>query len=141
MKTVIPDYLIASLLCAFNLLFVVIAVLLLSLLLPDIIAFLCVMGIGVASWIADGIYILSNSHMVQAMMHQPRTPPKSGLTLVKIVYYLWPKLSGTQLWASSMIGREEFQGYGSLYPFINVLLYCLIVGVLLFWRFKNEDIV
>ena len=48
LKEVMPGYLAASLLCSFNLLFVVVAVLLLSLLMPDIVAFLCVVGIGVA---------------------------------------------------------------------------------------------
>jgi len=28
-----------------------------------------------------------------------------------------------------------------IYPLINVLLYCLILGALLFKRFRNEDIV
>jgi ABC-2 type transport system permease protein len=39
LKVFMPEYLIASLLCSINLLFVVIAVLLLSLLMPDIVAF------------------------------------------------------------------------------------------------------
>ena len=56
-----PEYLIASLLCSFNLLFVVVAVLLLSLLMPDIVAFLCVMGIGIVGFVADGISAISQS--------------------------------------------------------------------------------
>ena len=68
-----PEYLIASLLCSFNLLFVVVAVLLLSLLMPDIVAFLCVMGIGVVGFVADGIYAISHSQMAQAMMPQSGT--------------------------------------------------------------------
>jgi len=138
LKVVMPEYLIASLLCSFNLLFVAIAVLLLSLLMPDIVAFLCVMGIGIVSFVADGISAISHSQMVQAMMQQPGS--QSGLTGWKVVYYLWPKLSGTQQFASSFIGSEEFQGFGSIYPLINILIYCLILGSLLFRRFRNEDI-
>jgi hypothetical protein len=134
-----PEYLIASLLCSFNLLFVVVAILLLSLLMPDIIAFLCVMGIGIVSFVADGIFAMSRSPMGQAMMQQPGSP--SDLTGWKVVYYLWPKLSGIQQVASSLISDEGFQGFGSVYPIINILIYGLILGTLLFRRFRNEDII
>jgi ABC-type transport system involved in multi-copper enzyme maturation permease subunit len=139
LKVVMPEYLIASLLCSFNLLFVVVAVLLLSLLMPDIIAFLCVMGIGIVGFVADGIFTLSHSQMAQAMIQQPGS--QSDLTWWKFVYYLWPKLSGTQQFASSFIGSEGFHGFGSIYPLINVLIYGLILGTLLFRRFRNEDII
>jgi ABC-type transport system involved in multi-copper enzyme maturation permease subunit len=141
LKVVMPEYLIASLLCSFNLLFVVVAVLLLSLLMPDIVAFLCVMGIGVVGFVADGISAISHSQMAQAMMQQPGAHSQSDLTWWKVIYYLWPKLSGAQQWASSLIGSEAFLGFWSIYPLINVLLYCLILGALLFRRFGNEDIV
>jgi ABC-type transport system involved in multi-copper enzyme maturation permease subunit len=141
LKVVMPEYLAASLLCSFNLLFMVIAVLLLSLLMPDIVAFLCVMGIGVGGFVADGISAISHSQMAQAMMQQPGAHPQPDLTWWKVVYYLWPKLSGVQQSASSLIGSDAFQRFGSIYPLINVLLYCLILGALLFRRFGNEDIV
>jgi ABC-type transport system involved in multi-copper enzyme maturation permease subunit len=141
LKVVMPEYLIASLLCSFNLLFVVVAVFLLSLLMPDIVAFLCVVGIGVMGFVADGISAISHSQMAQAMMQQPGAHPQSDLTWWKVMYYLWPKLSGTQQLASSLIGSEAFHGFGSIYPLINVLLYSLILGALLFRRFGNEDIV
>jgi ABC-type transport system involved in multi-copper enzyme maturation permease subunit len=139
LQAVMPEYLIASLLCSFNLLFVIVAVLLLSLLMPDIIAFLCVMGIGIVSFVADGISAISRSQMVQAMMQQSGS--QSDLTGWKVVYYLWPKLSGTQQVASSFISSEGFWGFGSVYPLINVFVYVLILGALLFWRFRNEDII
>ena len=139
LKVIMPEYLIASLLCSFNLLFVVVAVLLLSLLMPDIVAFLCVMGIGIVGLVADGMFAISHSQMAQAMLQQPGS--QSDLTWWKVVYYLWPKLSGTQQFASSFIGSEGFHGFGSIYPLINVLFYCLILGTLLFRRFRNEDII
>jgi len=141
LKVAMPEYLMASLLCSFNLLFVVVAVLLLSLLMPDIVAFLCVMGIGIVGFVADGIAAISQSPMAQAMMQQPGAHAQPDLTWWKVVYYLWPKLSGTQQWASSLIGGEAFLGFWSLYPLINVLLYCLILYALLFRRFGKEDIV
>jgi len=136
---VLPEYLIASLLSSFNLLFVVVAVLLLSLLMSDIFAFLCVMGIGIVGLVADGIYAVSHSQMAQAMIGQ--TGPQSDWTWWKAAYYLWPKLSGAQQFASSFIGGEGLHGFGSIYPLINVLIYSLILGTLLFWRFRNEDII
>ena len=139
LKVVMPEYLLASLLCSFNLLFVVVAVLLLSLLMPDIVAFLCVMGIGIVGFVADGIFAISHSQMLQAMVQQQGS--QSDLTWWKVVYYLWPKLSGTQQFASSFIGSEGFHGFGSIYPLINVLIYGLILGTLLFRRFRNEDII
>jgi ABC-type transport system involved in multi-copper enzyme maturation permease subunit len=141
LKVVMPEYLVASLLCSLNLLFVVIAVLLLSLLMPDIVAFLCVLGVGVVGFVADGIAAISQSQMAQAMMLQSGANSESGLTWWKVVYYLWPKLSGVQQSASSLIGSESFHGFWSIYPLINVLLYCLFLGALLFQRFRKEDIV
>jgi ABC-type transport system involved in multi-copper enzyme maturation permease subunit len=139
LKVIMPGYLAASLLCSFNLLFVVITVLLLSLMMPDIAAFLCVMGIGVVSFVADGIFAISHSQMAQAMMQQQGS--QSDWTVWRVVYYLWPKISGTQHFASSFIGNEGFRGFGSIYPLINILIYGFILGALLFWRFRNEDII
>ena len=141
LKVIMPEYLIASVLCSFNLLFVVVAVLLLSLLMPDILAFLCAMAIGIVSFVADGISAISHSQTVQAMMQQPGAHPQSDLTWWKAIYYLWPKLSGEQHMASSLISGEAFHGFESIYPLINILLYCLIFGALLFRRFGNEDLV
>jgi ABC-type transport system involved in multi-copper enzyme maturation permease subunit len=136
LKVLMPEYLVASLLCSFNLLFVVVAVFLLSLLMSDVFAFLCVLGIGIVGLVADGIYALSHSQMAQAIIGQ--SGPQSDWTWWKAVYYLWPKLSGAERFASSFIGGE---GFASIYPLINVLFYVLILGTLLFWRFRNEDMV
>jgi ABC-type transport system involved in multi-copper enzyme maturation permease subunit len=139
LKVVMPGYLVASLLCSLNLFFVVIAVLLFSLMMPDIAAFLCIMGIGIISFVADGIFAISRSQMAQAMMQQQGSQP--DWTWWRVVYYLWPKLSGTQHFASSFIGSEGLHELVSIYPLINILIYCLILGALLFWRFRNEDII
>jgi Na+/proline symporter len=120
---------------------VVIAVLLLSLLMPDIVAFLCVLGVGIVGFVADGIAAASQSQIVQAMLQQSGATPQSDVTWWKVVYFLWPKLSGVQQSASSLIESESFHGFGPIYPLINVLLYCLILGAVLFKRFSNEDIV
>jgi ABC-type transport system involved in multi-copper enzyme maturation permease subunit len=140
-KVVMPGYLAASLLCSFNLLFVIVTVLLLSLLMPDMIAFLCVIGIGVVGLVADGIYALGHSEIAQAMIPHSPIHPQADVTWGNVLHYAWPKLSGAERFASSFIGGEGFQGVWSAYPFINILLYCLILGVLLLWRFRYEEIV
>lgn len=141
LKVFMPEYLVASLLCSINLLFVVIAVLLLSLLMPDIVAFLCVLGIGIVGFVGDGIAAVSHSQMAQSIALQSGAHPQSDLTWWKVVYYLWPKLLGVQQLASSLINSESSHGSGPIYPLINVLVYCLILGALLFKRFRDEDIV
>jgi ABC-type transport system involved in multi-copper enzyme maturation permease subunit len=141
LKVFMPEYLVASLLCSINLLFVVIAMLLLSLLMPDIVAFLCVLGVGIVGFVADGIAAASHSQIGQAMVQQSSGNPQSDVTWWTVVYVLWPKLLGVQQLASSLIERESSHGFGTNYPLINVLLYCLILGALLFKRFRNEDIV
>jgi ABC-type transport system involved in multi-copper enzyme maturation permease subunit len=141
LKVFMPEYLIASLLCSVNLLFVVIAVLLLSLLMSDIIAFLSVLGVGVVGFVADGIAAASHSQTAQAIVQQSAGLPQSNLTWWKVVYVLWPKLLGVQQLASSLIESESNHGFGPIYPLLNVLVYCIIFGALLFKRFRNEDIV
>jgi len=139
LKVFLTEYLLASLLCSFNLLFVIIVVLILSLMMPDIVAFLCMMCIGVVSFVAEGIYAISHSQIAQMMIQQPDL--KQDLTWWQIAYYLWPKLLGVQRFAVSFIGNGELHPFGSLYPLINVLVYCLLAGIMLLWRFRNVDIV
>lgn len=137
LKTVVAEYLIASLLCSLNLLFVVVAVFLFTLWMPDIAAFLCCLGIGVFSFVADGIAAVTRSPAMQAMMHQQGS---SDWSWWKTVYYAWPKLSGTQQVASSLISHDVSFTFGAVYPLINVLIFIVILGTLLFNRFRNEDI-
>lgn len=141
LKVFMPGYLAASLLCSINLLFVVVAVLLLSLLMPDIVAFLCVLGVGIVGYVADGIAAASQSQIAQAIVQQSASHPQSHLTWWKVVYVLWPKLLGVQKLASSLIESDAALGFGPIYPLLNILAYCLILGVLLFKRFRTEDIV
>jgi len=136
-----PGYLAASLICSVNLLFVVIAVLLLSLLMSDVVAFLSVLGVGVAGFVAEGIAAVSHSGIAQMMMGQPGVHPQPSLTGWKLVYFLWPKLLGVQQSAISLFGSGSFHGFGQVYPLINIILYCIVLGALLFVRFGKIDIV
>jgi len=137
MNMFMPEYLIASLLCSFNLLFVVVTVLLLSLMMPDIAAFLSVVGIGIIGLIASGVSAASNSPMGQAMM---QGHAQSDFSLWKVIFTIWPKISGVQHFASSFIGGEARE-LASVYPMVNIVIYCAVLGALLFWRFGKEDVV
>jgi ABC-2 type transport system permease protein len=135
-----PGYISASLICSVNLLFVIIAALLLSLLMSDIIAFLCVLGVGVADFVAEGIAAASHSQIAQVMLGQPGAHPQPPLTWWKIAYSLWPKLLGVQQWAISRAGGASFHGFAQAYPLINISLYCIALCALLILRFGNKDI-
>jgi ABC-type transport system involved in multi-copper enzyme maturation permease subunit len=138
LHVVMPEYLAASLICSVNLFFVIVTVLLLSLAMPDIAALLGVIGIGIVGSIADGIFAMSHSPMGQAMMQQPG---QSDFSVWQVIYYLWPKISGAEIFASSFIGAGQSGALASVYPLMNILIYCIVFGVLLFWRFQKEDIV
>jgi ABC-type transport system involved in multi-copper enzyme maturation permease subunit len=135
---VAPGYLAASLLCSLNLLFVVCAALLFSLLMPDIAAFLSVLAIAVLGLVADGIFAVSHSPLGQMVMGQTGAP--SAVTGWKVLYYVWPKLSGTQHFATSLIAPAGAGEIGALYPLLNVLFYVLVLGACLLWRFGHEEI-
>jgi len=137
LHVVMPGYLGASLLCTVNLLFVVTAVLLFSLMMPDVAAFLLAMGIGAVSFTADAVHAVSRSPMAQAVMNRQGVP--EGLTGWKIVYYLWPKIFGSQSFASTFIHGER-PGLDEMYPLLNVILWCVAAGALLLWRFGKEEI-
>jgi ABC-type transport system involved in multi-copper enzyme maturation permease subunit len=133
----VPSYLGASLLCTVNLLFAVISVCFFSLMMPDVAAFLLSMGIGVTSFLMDGVFAISYSPMARAMMKGWGIPEE--LTGWKIVYYLWPKIFGSQRFAAMFIHGER-PGCDEMYPFLNIVIWCVAAGALLLWRFRKEEI-
>ncbi|HEX2964471.1 MAG TPA: ABC transporter permease subunit [Syntrophorhabdaceae bacterium] len=137
LKTFVAEFFTASLLCVFNLLFIVVSVLFLSLILPDVLAFICVTGIALVSFVGEWIYSFTHSQFGQAA---ERTDIGTGVSLWDILYYFWPKLGAAQHSASLLVGTDGFRQIGSLYPFANVILYCIVFGVLLLWRFGKKEI-
>ncbi|MEE9913789.1 MAG: ABC transporter permease [Deltaproteobacteria bacterium] len=135
----LPQYPAASLVCFLNLLFVVVSCLLLSLLMPDVMAFLSVTCIALVSFVADGIFSFSRSSMGQAMMQSSGS--QSDISSWNAFYWLWPQISGTERFGSSLISGEGFPGFLSLYPLVNILACVVVLGALLFRRFDREDIV
>lgn len=129
-KVVMPGYLVAALFSSLNVLFVLLVVLLLSLLMSETAAFLCLVAVSVLGFFMDGAGALG-AHIGTAGEFSAGT----------LLFYAWPKLSGMERFASSFIGGGGFGGFWSIYPLFNILAYCLISGVLLVRRFGKEEIV
>jgi ABC-type transport system involved in multi-copper enzyme maturation permease subunit len=138
---VIPGYLTASLLCSVNLLLVVLAVMALSLWIPDFLAFLAILGVGVVSFIGRGLEAAAQNPMGQAAMQQSGAQGAHGLPWWKAVWILWPKLGGLQVAASSLIGGDSFSAGALVKPLVNVVVFCCVFGALCYIGFSREEIV
>ena len=129
-----PWYLIASGISSLSLFFVIAAVLILSLVLPDVIAVFAVIVIGIVSLFSDSMYALLQSSMAKAMI-QGATDHQYPIWQI-----LWPKISGLQYYCTSLIQESPFQSLGPLHPALNLFLYAAICTGLLFWKFSKEEI-
>jgi ABC-type transport system involved in multi-copper enzyme maturation permease subunit len=138
---VIPGYLTASLLCSVNLLLVVLAVMALSLWLPDFLAFLAILGVGVVSFIGHGVEAAAQNPMVQSALQQSGAQGAHGFPWWKAAWILWPKLGGLQVAASSLIGSESFSAGALVNPLVNVVVFCCVLGALCYIGFSREEIV
>jgi ABC-type transport system involved in multi-copper enzyme maturation permease subunit len=134
-----PGFLLASVLCSIDILFVVCFVMLMSLYLPDFACFIIVSAIGLFGYIGDGIYSVSQSRMVQeAVAGNALNLP--DISLWKIIYLTLPQLSTMQLFASSFISNESFKFAGPIHPMINIVLYCTVCIGLLLVLFRKQDV-
>ncbi len=136
-----PGYLVASLLCAVNLLLVVLAVMGLSLWIPDFLAFLAILGVGVVSFIGHGVEAAAQNPMVQSALQQSGAQGAHGFSWWKVAWILWPKLGGLQVAASSLIGSDSFLAGALVNPLVNVAVYCCALGALCYLGFSREEIV
>jgi ABC-2 type transport system permease protein len=136
-----PGYLTGSLLCSVNLLLVVLAVLTLSLWLPDFLAFLAVLGVGAVSFIGRGVEAAAQNPLVQSAMQQSGVQGTHGLAWWKVAWILWPKLGGLQVSASTLIGHESFSAGALVNPLVNVVVCCGVLGALCYVGFSREEIV
>jgi ABC-type transport system involved in multi-copper enzyme maturation permease subunit len=136
-----PGYLTASLLCSVNLLLVALAVMALSLWIPDFLAFLAIVGVGVVSFIGHGVEAAAQNPMVQSALQQSGAQGAHGLPWWKAAWILWPKLGGLQVAASSLIGSESFSAGALVNPLVNVVVYCCVLGALCYIGFSREEIV
>ncbi|MBI4976270.1 MAG: ABC transporter permease [Spirochaetes bacterium] len=137
--SVSPGYIAASVMSILNVLFVILSVSLLSLLVPDIFAFLCVFGVTAMAFIFDGIAQAARSAALKSMLQQAG---QDDMTWWKFVYWFWPKSGALASAASSFIDPAAVIITGNvLFPIANIGVYCIICCVLLFVRFQREEIV
>ena len=136
MKTggTIPGFLLASLTCSVNLLFVVALVCLLSLFMPDIVAALAGVAVIAIGFVSDGGYQLMNSAMVISAL-----PPEMGgnPAFWRIVY---PKLFMVQSFAGSLITKDGFSNLGPVHPLLNVLFFSAALIAVLVVCFNRKEI-
>lgn len=131
---IFPQFLLASIICSLNLLFLILLVGLLSLFLPDFIAAIAVIGIAAVSFISDSFYLAEQSEMIQSILSSSM---EKGVSAWRI---LWPKTASLQYYASSFIGNDNFTIMGTIHPIFNILFYILITYFLFLWAFSRKEI-
>lgn len=135
----VPGFLLASLLCSIDILFVVFFVMLLSLYLPDFACFIIISAIGLFGFIGDGVYTISRSGMVQQAL-TGNAAQLPDISVWKIIYLALPKISTVQLFASSFISGDAFDFAGPVHPMINLVVYCAAAIGALLVLFRKQDI-
>jgi ABC-type transport system involved in multi-copper enzyme maturation permease subunit len=130
----IPGYLAASLICCFNLFFVIVLTALLSLFMPGFITALTSMAIIFFGFVSDGGARLLSSPMVQTVFSNAVPPEPAWWRLI------YPKLAMVQHYAATIINRENFQAIGPVHPLVNVLIFCAGITTLLLIFFNRREI-
>lgn len=130
--TLTAGYLIASLLCSFNLLFAVVLTCTLSLFLPNVMAALFTLIVIGISFVSDGVYQLMQSGLVQQMISvQNQTSPWR---------LLFPKIYMLQDLAATWITNRAFQTISPAYVWGNVLFFTAALTAVSLWRFYRSEI-
>ena len=130
----IPGYIIASLVCSINLLFIVVSVCFLSLYLPDFISAVFTVGILFVGYISDGGYQILNSQVLKTAIPSAAASPPA---LWRILY---PKVYMVQVYADSIIDQSSFNNMGPLHPILNVFFYIILLTTLILVVFNKKEI-
>jgi len=128
----ISGYLIASLLCAINLLFAIALTCLLSLYLPNFVAAIFTLGIIGISFISDGAHQIMQNELVQQMI--------SGETHPSFWRIIYPKVYMLQHYASTFITNNAFEGMGPVYTWLNIVSYTVVLFAAVLWTFYRREI-
>lgn len=126
----IPFFIPASLLTSINVLFAVIVVMLLSCILPDVMAALVTIGIAAISLATDSFAALSGAVSIQS----------SSASIWHYVGVAWPKIVALQFYTTTLIKETEFHSTNVIHPVFNVIIYCIAGCALLFWKFSREEL-
>ena len=132
--TIISGYLIASLVCSINLLFVIACVCFLSLFMPDFISAVITMGILFIGFISDGGYQIINSEIVRSAIP---FSSDGGPALWRVLY---PKAFMLQAYGDAIISKSEFQNMGPFHPLLNLSIFILLIMMLMLGCFNRREI-
>jgi ABC-type transport system involved in multi-copper enzyme maturation permease subunit len=132
---VTPEFMVASIVCSVNLLFVILCVSLLSLYLPDFISALFTLGIVGIGFISDGGHQLMTGGMLKVV-----APENAAVVQLPFWRLVYPKLFMVQSYAGSIISHKEFVNIGPVHPIVNVLLFIVLLGVVLVVCFDKKEI-
>jgi len=131
---IISGYLIASLVCSINLLFVIACICFLSLFIPDFISALFTMGILLVGFISDGGYQIINGNIL-------RSAGASSINLGPALWrVLYPKVFMVQAYADAIISQSEFHNMGPFHPLLNLSLFILLIMILILGGFNRKEI-
>ena len=132
----IPFFIPASLIISLNILCIVILVMLLSTILPDILAALCCGIIWIVGYASDSWYVASRNTMIKAVLEQMQRPEQP----VALWRILWLKITAVQYDAVGIIKETGSVFPGSWHPLLNVTVYAVVALLLLCFRFSREEI-
>ncbi|MBN1979885.1 MAG: ABC transporter permease subunit [Chitinivibrionales bacterium] len=133
-KAVVPNFAIGSLLCTIDLFFCVTATALLSVVLPEIIAAIGVIGVIIIGFVSDGAFSLMKSPLVQNMVDMAQS---GDIALWRII---WPKTSLLITYSRSLMGSEPFSSMGPINPVFNVVIYGFVCMALFIVLFRKKEI-
>ncbi|MCD4742339.1 MAG: hypothetical protein K8R67_07685 [Desulfobacteraceae bacterium] len=126
-------YLGASIICSVNLLFIIVAVCLFSLFLPDFVSAMLSIGILCIGFVSDGGYKVFSSEILTTLAP---SIADSSLAPWRVFY---PKLFMVQAYADSIINQSNFMGIGSIHPLVNISMFiALLIMLTLFIFYKKE---
>lgn len=141
---VTAGYLAASFMSILNVAFAVLAVSLLSLLIPDIFAFLAAFGVTALAFFFDVIAAAARSSAAKSILSQSgaQVPGMDSLTWWQVVYWIWPKAGALGVNAAALIDpTATIAAYDVLIPIASIAAYCIVFSVLVVLRFQREEIV
>ena len=126
----------ASFLISLNILFTVVLVMLLSQLVPDIVAALTGGIVWIVGYFSDTIYMASQHEAMKSILRQMNRR-EQPLALWRVI---WPKMTALQYFAVARIKDVPFHMPGPVHPLVNVAAFLLLVSLLLWWQFSREEI-
>lgn len=132
--TIIPGYLLASLICCANLFFVIALTSLFSLFMPGFITALTTLAVIGAGFLSDGGHRVMSSQMAKSVFNG------SVAADIPLWRLLYPKLYMVQHYAATLISKDEFQAIGPVHPLVNVAAFCAVIMAVLLFVFERREV-